>query len=802
MVQSILLLILLVGAVVLYFINQSIDEQQQEERELHLQTVHDRSREEIIDAIDNFTTLVAGIQTHIKHSDTFPNSEELQNFINDLLNSVNYQDSMVVSFMDTSHVFRYCFTRDANDPAELVGTSLESFRDKAYIETIDSILSSGELFMTGPINLKEGWVGAPINFQVEQNGELIGYLSPTLNFKTILDRVYRLEDKERFAFKFTTSQEYDFDREQVYDGSKVYNNRQDPQYYKNFNLNPESFVHSSFSIHGLNMTMATAHKLPYQRSRSVTYLGYGWFLMLLVIIGLVLREVFYYRSKSTQEAQEKQQAIQELYIKNYAIDSSITPIALGDLEGRISYVNDAFVDLWGYDSADEIIGRPNADFSSSPTKVKNIMISLQQTGAWEGEDIARKKDGSYFQIRLTANLVKDKMNQPVCTMASVMDITEQKRIQQELTDSEANAKLLFDNSAIPIWEEDFSDIKNYFGHLTDMGVENYREYFNQAPEEVKRLASMVIINQVNDKSLEFYGVNNKEELFESLPGWFVEESWYVFREELIALAEGKTDFEGEIPIVTPNGERKDLLMKLSVPPKFQDTLGKVLVSFIDVTERKQAQIKQLAALHEGEERERKRMAKEIHDSLGQHLAAGKMMLNSIELATTSFNPEDFEYFKKAQVILDQAIAEARNISHALMPALLQHKGLVSAILELCKNLDSSAIKTHFQYSDLLERRFDPKIEMALFRIVQELITNILKHAQASEIRISLQLNENTLILSIADNGIGFKGTLEAMHQDGIGLRNISSRVKTMQGKLTIDSSKQKGTTVIAAIPIK
>jgi len=802
MVQAILLLILLVGAMALYFINQSIDEQQQKERALRLRSVHDSSREEIIDAIDNFATMVAGIRAHIKHTDTFPSSEELQEFINDQLNSINYQDSIVVCFMDTSNVFRYCFTRNAIDPAGLVGTSLESFRDQAFIEQIDSILSNGRLYMTDPINLREGWVGIPATFQVENNDVVIGYLSPTLNFKIILDRVYRSGHGERYAFKFITSKGFDFDREQVYDGTKVYSDRKDSQYYKNFSLDSLSFVQSSFSIHGLNMTLATAHKFSYQRGRSLTFLVYGWYLMLLVITGLVVREVFFYRSKSSLEALEKQQAYHELSIKNYAIASSITPIALGDLEGHITYVNKAFVDLWGYNNANEIIGRPNSDFSSSPEKVERIMSALRQTGIWEGEDVARKKDGTKFHIQLSASLVKDVMSRPICTMASVVDITERKRIQQELIEREENIKSLFDNSAIPIWEEDFSQIKAYFKKLKDTGVVNYREYFDGSPEEVKMLASLVVVNRVNQKSLEFYQVESMEELFTSLWDWFVEESWDVFKEELIALAEGKTEFESEIPIIIPTGERKVLLMKLTVPRQFHDNMEKVLVSFVDITEHKQAQIKQLAALQEGERLERKRLAKELHDSLGQHLAACKMMLNSIETETTCLQAEDSDYFKKAQNILDQAIAEARGISHALMPAALQHQGLASAIVELCKNLDSNTIKTNVLVSDLLNSRFDPKIEMGLFRIVQELIGNILKHAQAEEIRIELQPLENTLILTVTDDGIGFQGTLEDMHKKGVGLKIIASRVKTMQGKLSFDSSKQKGTTVIAAIPIK
>ncbi len=801
-VQLVLLLLLVVGAFALYFIDRAINQQEIDERALRLQSTHERAKVELIDAVSNFATLVSGFRTYIRQTDRLPTALELQDFIDYQLSNLNYEDSIIVSYIDTTHTFVYCFSRNQMDPAGMVGTSLESIRDDNYIQRIDSILKEDHLYMTDPVNLKEGWVGAPLNFVVKKEGKVLGYMAPIISLKVILDRIYRSEDSEFFAFKFATTRGFDFDRERVYDGSTVYNDKLDPQYYENFNLDPQSFISSSFTILGLNLTLATAHKLSYQKSESLTYLGYAWFMLLLILSGLIVREVFYYRSESQREGSEKQQAYHELNIKNYAIASSMTPIVLSDLEGNITYANNAFLDLWGFKHQDEVLGMSNSELSSSPEKVKEITKCLLENGSWQGEDVARKQNGTKFQIQLSANMVRDANGTPVCLMASLVDVTERKRIEQELKNSEASTQMLFENSAIPIWEEDFSEVKTHFDRLKESGVTDFREHFRSTPGEVRSLASLVKYNRVNEKSLEFYGAKNKEELLKSLDNWFIDESWSVFTEELIALANGKSEFESEIPIVTPSGKRMDLLMKLSVPSKFLKKLDRVLVSFVDITESKRAEINQLAALHEGEIKERKRIAKELHDSLGQHLAVSKMMLNSIELEAASLDPEGSQYFQKAQLVLDQAIAEARNISHALMPAALQHQGLVPAILEICKKLENSSVNTHFSHFDPSDTRFDPKIEIGLFRITQELVTNILKHAQASEIYISLLTSGPNLILTVRDNGIGFEGTIQEMHSNGIGLRNISSRVKTLHGMLTLDSHQQKGTTVRIEIPIK
>lgn len=200
-------------------------------------------------------------------------------------------------------------------------------------------------------------------------------------------------------------------------------------------------------------------------------------------------------------------------------------------------------------------------------------------------------------------------------------------------------------------------------------------------------------------------------------------------------------------------------------------------------------------LIEAQEMDWKRIAGDLHDSVGQLLSLSKLHLSEVIDSSEVPNPEHELMLNRTAQIIDEACQEVRNISHNLMPGPLIRLGLVSAIKELVRKINSSRkVKVAFS-SNITNIRFNEKIEISLYRILQEIFSNILKHSGASEVEITLNILDNQrLNLSIKDNGIGFD-TEEIEKSDGIGWKNIYTRLAIINGTMNIDSKKSMGTSI-------
>jgi signal transduction histidine kinase/predicted ATPase len=204
--------------------------------------------------------------------------------------------------------------------------------------------------------------------------------------------------------------------------------------------------------------------------------------------------------------------------------------------------------------------------------------------------------------------------------------------------------------------------------------------------------------------------------------------------------------------------------------------------------------KKMEAVIESQEKERKRIAEELHDSVGQMLALVKLNLSGIESTDDLSQPEKNQLIQKTSQLLDESIDEIRTISHNLMPPDLKSKRLT----EIAENLlMRNGLKYQFLTYGLADD-LSEAIKFTLYRIIQEILHNIIKHASAKQIDMSITLTDDGINLMVEDDGIGFDSSLVNL---GLGLKNIHSRVKLLNGYFDVDSSLNRGTIYNVTIPI-
>ena len=217
------------------------------------------------------------------------------------------------------------------------------------------------------------------------------------------------------------------------------------------------------------------------------------------------------------------------------------------------------------------------------------------------------------------------------------------------------------------------------------------------------------------------------------------------------------------------------------------------------TELMKQQEAAVRAVMEAEENERERIAKDLHDGVGQMMSAAKMNLSAFESEINFNSTEQKKAFATIINLLDDSCKEVRTVSHIMMPNALLKNNLGIAIHDFTEKLSSKNLQVHVS-TEGLDERMDSNVETVLYRVIQECVNNVIKHAGATTLDISLIRDKDGISGTIEDNGKGFDIT-DKEQFEGIGLKNILTRIEYLKGTVDFDSSPGRGTVVALHVPL-
>jgi len=378
-----------------------------------------------------------------------------------------------------------------------------------------------------------------------------------------------------------------------------------------------------------------------------------------------------------------------------------------------------------------------------------------------------RPDGTVIWLERNSRAYFDDHSRIRRIVGMVVDITERKRADEAVRESEKRFRLVASTAPVMIWMSGQDRMPSYFNHLW----------------------------------LEFTG-HSEIELQKSLPGLLHPEdrqkSIDIYRE---AFAQ-RRPFRKECRLRRHDGEYRWML-DIGVPRFNEDgSFAGYIGSCVDITEQKLAEEVRSSLsrrLIEAQEEERTWIARELHDDINQRLALLAIHLEGLHQDHLS-NGEVNGRIDEVRKQLQEIGIDIQAISHRLHPSKLEYLGLKAASASFCREVsDLQNVEIDF-HSESVPQNLTKEVSLCLFRVLQEALQNAVKHSGARHFQVSLCSDTNEVVLTVRDSGIGFDAE-QTMNQHGIGLTSMKERIKLVDGKLFIDSKLQTGTVIQARIPL-
>jgi PAS domain S-box-containing protein len=447
-------------------------------------------------------------------------------------------------------------------------------------------------------------------------------------------------------------------------------------------------------------------------------------------------------------------------------------------KSKIIYVSPAYEEIWGR-SCGSLYASPQtwieAVHPDDRERISEHAAALQISGDYDEIYRIIRPDGSIRWIHDRAFPIRESNGTVHRIVGVADDITKRQQAWDSLRESEARKQAIMQSALDSIVTIDHT------GRIIEV---------NSATEKI-------------------FGLNQSKLTGESVVGLIPASFRAWFQNGLACSFVGETGpIQGsriELPIMRADGsyfpgELVVTRITLGGPPMFT-------IYIRDITQQKRAEA-ELRSLPQriikAQEAERSRIAQELHDGINQLLASVKMRLRKVENSLPELRPAPREILRRCDNLLVRALEENRRIAHNLRPAELDNLGLAAACGSFCNEVQ---LRTNLRVQCRLissTRRLSPMIELNLFRIVQESVNNIVKHAGAKKVKLSMQIRRGLVTLKIQDDGCGFNTkTAQAggIRAHGLGLTNIRERARSLDGTCEINSEPGAGTIITVTAPI-
>jgi PAS domain S-box-containing protein len=457
----------------------------------------------------------------------------------------------------------------------------------------------------------------------------------------------------------------------------------------------------------------------------------------------------------------------------YLFEQASLGIAVEDLEGTILLANPALCAMLGY-GENELCGMNCSQFAN-PEDSEDDWALFQQLRAgvidhYSLEKRYVRKDGTRLWGRLNVSLLENSDGGSPLVFAFVEDITERRRTEDALRDSEQRFRLAAYAGKMFSYEWDAA---------TDV-VARSGEYAAMLCTD--KVGALTTSQQISAK----VHPNDREKVLAADA----------------ALSPEKPDLRVTHRMAGPDGSV--IWVEKTGRGHFneQGKLLRIVGMVANITERKLAEAAladMSRTLIEAQEQERNRIARELHDDIGQRLALLAVELERLHQAPSDL-PEVRRRMRELQKQASEIATDVQTLSHELHSTKLEYLGPVAAMRSLCQELgEQTKVKIEFKTQDL-PSPLPPDISLCLFRVLQEALRNAVKHSGARHVEVGLWGTADEIHLAVSDPGIGFDSKA-AKEGRGLGLVSMEERLKLLKGTISIESQPNRGTTIQARVPL-